>query len=70
MERLEKIVEQLEQGQMPLDESLEMFEEAVRLSRLCNARLEEIEKKIEILTKEDGEMKAVPFEESSEEAPE
>ena len=67
VKRLEDIVQKLEEGKVPLDESLRLFEEGVKLSRFCNARLEEIERKIEILTKgEDGELKAEPFEEDEE----
>lgn len=65
--RLEEIVEKLEAGQVPLDESLKLFEEGVRLSRFCNTKLEEIERKIEILTKgEGGELKAEQFDEGAE----
>ncbi len=65
--RLEEIVEKLEAGQVPLDESLKLFEEGVKLSRFCNTKLEEIERKIEILTKgEGGELKAEPFDEGAE----
>ena len=64
IKRLEEIVAKLEEGQVPLDESLKLFEEGVGLSRQCNARLEEIERRIEILVKgEDGEFEARPFEE-------
>ena len=64
IKRLEEIVAKLEEGQVPLDESLKLFEEGVGLSRQCNARLEEIERRIEILVKgEDGELEARPFEE-------
>lgn len=51
VKRLEEIVEKLEEGRVPLDESLQLFEEGVKLSRFCNNKLEEIERKIEILTK-------------------
>lgn len=65
VKRLEEIVEKLEEGQVPLDESLQLFEEGVKLSRFCNAKLEEIERKIEILTKtESGKLKATPFDEN------
>lgn len=67
VKRLEEIVEKLEQGNIPLDDSLSIFEEGIKLSRFCNARLEEIERKIEILTEEGGELKAVPFEEEENE---
>ena len=46
---LEKIVEQLEQGEMGLDDSLKLFERGVKMSRICNEHLEQAEKKIEYL---------------------
>ena len=49
MKRLEEIVEELEQGDLPLERSLKIFEEGIRLSRFCAAKLEEAEKKVEIL---------------------
>jgi len=56
LSELEKIVEQLESGEMPLEESLKLFENGVRLSRECRERLNEAERRIEILIK-DGEGK-------------
>lgn len=64
LKRLEEIVGKLEEGNAPLEESLKLFEEGVKISRLCTAKLEEAKKKVEILVKKDGEMKAEPFEES------
>jgi exodeoxyribonuclease VII small subunit len=59
---LERIVRDLEGGDLPLDDALKLFEEGVRLSRLCSAKLDEAEKKIEILMKgADGEWRAEPF---------
>ena len=49
--RLETIVRQLESGSAPLDESLALFEEGVGLVKLCNARLDNAEQKVKILTK-------------------
>ena len=46
---LEKIVQRLESEELPLDESLQLFEEGIRLSRFCNQKLEEVEKKIELI---------------------
>ena len=46
---LEKIVRELERGDLPLEKSLELFEEGVRLSRECQARLNEAERRIEVL---------------------
>lgn len=55
--RLEEIVNSLEGGEAPLDESLELFEEAVALVNTCNKKLNEAEQKIKVLTMdENGEM--------------
>lgn len=59
--RLEEIVATLEKGQAPLDDSLKLFEEGVALSRFCSGKLDEIERKIEILVKEGGKLRAEPF---------
>ncbi len=60
--RLEKIVKSLEDGDLPLEESLRLFEEGVSLTRLCAARLEEAQKRIDVLTRNDqGLPKLVPF---------
>lgn len=62
MERLEKIVEDLEEGGLPLEQSLDKFEEGIKLSRFCSKKLREAEKKIEILTKtDDDKLVAEPF---------
>lgn len=49
---LEKVVEQLESGDLSLEESLAAFEEGVRLVKFCNQKLAEVEKKIELLVKD------------------
>lgn len=49
---LEKIVRDLETGDLPLEESLKMFEEGVRLSRECQERLNQAERRIEILLRD------------------
>ena len=60
--RLETIVHELEEADLPLERSLAVFEEGVRLSRLLHERLNEAERKVEILMKnEDGEKVPVPF---------
>ncbi len=67
LEELERIVRQLEGGDLPLDRSLELFEQGVRLSRECQKRLDEAERKIEILLKgSDGTYVPAPFEETEE----
>tara|TARA_B100000959_G_scaffold252449_1_gene282571 strand:- start:2409 stop:2648 length:240 start_codon:yes stop_codon:yes gene_type:complete len=51
MTRLEKIVEELERGDLDIDKSLEIFEEGIKMSRVCSKKLTEAEAKIEKLTK-------------------
>jgi exodeoxyribonuclease VII small subunit len=66
--RLEQIVHTLESGSLPLEESLQVFEEGIRLARRCAKYLEEAERRIELLTKdESGLLKAEPFGWESEE---
>lgn len=63
LNKLEKIVSKLEDGDIPLEESLKLFEEGIRLSRFCNQKLDEAEKKVEILLKgKNGVLKPRPFE--------
>ena len=65
LSKLEKIVSKLEEGDIPLEESLRLFEEGIRLSRFCNQKLDEAEKKVEILLKDkDGMLNPQPFEPS------
>jgi exodeoxyribonuclease VII small subunit len=56
---LESIVKKLEEGDLPLEQSLALYERGVQLSRFCHARLEEAERRIEILN-ERNELKAAP----------
>src|SRR5438128_8361256 len=56
---LETIVKKLEEGDLPLEQSLALYERGVQLSRFCHARLEEAERRIEILN-ERGELKPAP----------
>jgi exodeoxyribonuclease VII small subunit len=64
LKSLEEIVSQLEAGDLALDRALELFEEGVAISRFCNAKLEEAERKVETLTKAaDGTLKEVLFSE-------
>ena len=56
---LESIVKTLEDGQLTLEKSLELFERGVELSRFCHTRLEEAERRIEVLT-ERGEPRPAP----------
>jgi exodeoxyribonuclease VII small subunit len=56
---LEKIVKTLEEGDLPLEKSLEFFERGVQLSRFCHSKLEAAERRIEILN-ERGELRSAP----------
>jgi len=62
IQRLEKIVDDLEKGEMDIDKSLEIFEEGIKMSRVCSKKLNEAEAKIEKLTKDQkGELVAELF---------
>lgn len=66
LQRLEEIVRKLDSGDLPLASLLEAYEEGVTLSRFCRAKLEEAERKVEILSKQsDGTLNPEPFEEKS-----
>ena len=62
IQRLENIVQELEQGEVPLEKSLTLFEEGMQLSASCRKELEEAEGKVEILLKQNGKIQAEPFE--------
>lgn len=62
LKSLEEIVGQLEAGDLALDRSLELFEEGIHVSRFCSSKLEEAERKVEILIKNaEGTLKETPF---------
>ena len=66
LKRLEEIVKKLENGDLSLDSALDLFEEGINLSRLCHTKLEEAERRVEILLKNgSGQVRAVPFEAES-----
>ncbi len=65
LKKPEQIVEELEDGSLPLDDALGKYEEGIKLSKLCARRLELAKKKVEILMKsDDGSMELKPFDES------
>jgi exodeoxyribonuclease VII small subunit len=67
LKRLEEIVKKLENGELSLDSALELFEEGIKLSRFCHTKLEQAERKVEILLKNNsGQPRAVPFETENE----
>ena len=69
LERLEKIVQELEKGDVPLEKSLTLFEEGMKLSNSCRKELEEAEGKVEILLRNNGKLQPEPFEPLTEKTP-
>ena len=61
LERLESLVADMEGGKLGLEKMMESFEEGSRLVKFCTQKLNEVERKIEILAKKDGEIVAQPF---------
>ena len=65
LKKLEKIVEDLEKGDLSLDEALKKYQEGIELSRLCSQRLENAKKKIDVLVKnKKGEFELKPLDEA------
>jgi len=62
MKKLEQIVQELESGDLPLEEAMQKFEEGIKLSRLCSEKLDETEKKITLLLQDQkGNVSEKPF---------
>lgn len=66
LQRLEKLVDELEKGNVPLEQALKLFEEGIQLSASCRKELEEAEGKVEILLKQNGKLQPEPYEPPSE----
>lgn len=65
LKKLEKIVEDLEKGDLSLEEALKKYQEGIELSRVCSQRLENAKKKIDVLVKnKKGEFELKPLEET------
>ena len=63
LEDLEQVVEQLESGELSLEDSLAAFEKGVGLVKYCNQKLNEVEKKVELLVRDkEGKLQLKPFE--------
>lgn len=58
---LEQLVERMEQGNIPLEEALKLFERGVQLTRTCQNALKEAEQKVRVLLEENGEPTLKPF---------
>jgi exodeoxyribonuclease VII small subunit len=61
MDKLESVVEQLESGDVPLEKAIELFQQGMELAHLCGGKLEQIERKIEVLVEENGSFSTKPF---------
>lgn len=61
MQKLEEITDKLEKEQLSLDDSVKLFEEGMKISKKCNSKLEDAEKRITILINNDGEIKEENF---------
>lgn len=68
LQRLEKIVDELERGDIPLEQALKLFEEGIQLSHSCRKDLEEAEGKVEILLQQNGRLQPEPFQPSAQKA--
>ncbi|AZN40632.1 exodeoxyribonuclease VII small subunit [Paenibacillus albus] len=67
MERLESIVSKLESGDVPLETAIELFQEGMKLSQLCGSKLEDVERKIEVLIETENGLHKKPFAAANEE---
>jgi exodeoxyribonuclease VII small subunit len=61
LEELEKVVKELEGGDLPLDRSIELFERGMGLSESCRKQLEQAETRVEMLIRKEGKMTPEPF---------
>ena len=67
LEALEALVEQMEEGDLTLEESLKAFEQGIKLTRECQSALMAAEQKVNVLIEEQGHLQAYPFETEGEE---
>ncbi|PID72374.1 MAG: exodeoxyribonuclease VII small subunit [Desulfobulbus propionicus] len=63
--KLEKITQELEDGELPLETSLKKFDEGIQLVTFCNEKLEQAKSRVDILLKKDGSFATAPFNEAS-----
>lgn len=61
MEQLEIIVNRLENGDVPLEQAIDLFQQGMKLSHLCSRKLDQVERKIEMLVEENGTLTKKPF---------
>ncbi|MFC4738077.1 exodeoxyribonuclease VII small subunit [Bacillus daqingensis] len=63
MKKLESIVQNLEQGDVPLEEAIDMFQEGMKLSKACHDKLHKVEKQMTEVLEQDGTLSELPEEE-------
>ena len=69
LQKLEAIVAKMEEGDLPLEEALKAFEEGVRLAKFCTSKLDEAERKVEKLVRDQsGKVKTSPFSEEEDDS--
>ncbi|MBM4313366.1 MAG: exodeoxyribonuclease VII small subunit [Deltaproteobacteria bacterium] len=61
LEKLETIVRRMEAGEMTMEESLKAFEEGIKLARFCTKKLDEADRRVDLLLRQEGEMTTKPF---------
>lgn len=61
MNQLEDIVSQLERGDVPLEQAIDLFQKGMQLSRICGQKLSQVERKIEMIVEADGDVSKQPF---------
>jgi len=69
LQKLEAIVAKMEEGDLPLEEALKAFEEGVRLAKFCTSKLDEAERKVEKLIRDQGgKIQTAPFSEEGDDS--
>ncbi|WP_026674918.1 exodeoxyribonuclease VII small subunit [Alkalihalobacterium bogoriense] len=67
LEQLEEVVDKLEQGDVPLEEAIAMFQEGMKLSKVCHDKLSAVEKQMEQILHADGQVEVTSFQEDHKE---
>ncbi|HHL45849.1 MAG TPA: exodeoxyribonuclease VII small subunit [Gammaproteobacteria bacterium] len=65
LQELEKLVEQMEKGELTLEESLQDFEHGIELTRKCQKALQQAEQRVQLLSGKNGDAELIPFEDDA-----
>ncbi len=65
LQELEKLVEQMEKGELTLEESLQDFERGIELTRKCQKALQQAEQRVQLLSGKNGDAELIPFEDDA-----